>query len=437
MTNLGANVTDCLRKCLMAGVTALLASTLAAETATAQGVGQTDPNFGYLGRGEGVRDRARPGFDPIGFDMGGFRLFPSLTMGVGFDDNVTAANTGEVESVTVSPIGQVDLVSEWSRHFLGLNLKSDNIYYTDDSLNEEDKNDFEVTASGRLDVLSSTRIDANISYGMLTEDRGSANTPGSAAEPVDFDRFDASIGIGHRFNRLGLGVGFRYTDFDYDDVSAVGGGMDIDQDVRDRRVVQYRAEAGYEFSPGYEALLRGTYNDRQYDIIPSMGSNRDSDGYEIGGGLRFELTNLIAGEVFVGYLEQDYEALADIDGVSYGVDLEWYLTQLTTVSVYGKREIEETTGTGVSGYLTTRAGANVDHELLRNLILSAGFGWENNDYEGSTRDDDILTGTLGAEYLMNRNIHFAFGYTYKDRDSSVTGLDYDRNRFGADLRFQL
>jgi hypothetical protein len=428
-------VIDRLTKCLSVGAAAILASGLAVQSASAQGVGQTDPNYGYLGRGEGVKDRQRPAYDAIGFDMGGFRLFPAFTLGVGFDDNVTAAPSSELDSVTISPIGELELVSEWSRHFLGLQLVTDNIYYKNDGLEEEDKNDFLVSGTGRLDVSSRTRLDGNLSYGILTEDRGSANTPGAAAEPVDFNRFDASVGIGHRFNRLGVGAGFRFTDFDYDNVSLIGGGTG-NQDQRDRKVLQYRAEAGYEFSPGYEAIVRGTYNTREYDT-QFMGVNRDSDGYEFGAGMRFELTKLIAGEVFAGYLEQDYDALADIDGVSYGIDLEWYITQLTTISVYGKREVEETTGAVSSGYLVTRAGANVDHELLRNLILSAGFGWENNDYEGSARDDDILTGSIGAEYLMNRNIHLGFGYTYKERDSNITTLDYDRNRVGASLRFQM
>ena len=56
-------------------------------------------------RGQGVADRPRPDFDPYGYPVGGFTLYPSVTTAVLATDNYLATDTnkrGDVYAV-VSP----------------------------------------------------------------------------------------------------------------------------------------------------------------------------------------------------------------------------------------------------------------------------------------------------------------------------------------------
>lgn len=384
----------------------------------------------------GVAASAQDGdyYDANGVNLGGFTLYPSLTARVGHDDNVYAQPANEVSDTYYSLSPSLTLSSNWSRHELSLNLQNTNTWYSENS--SEDTSDWTFGADGRIDVSYATSIHARAMYGMLTESRGDSSAVGNAAEPTEYDRFDGYVELRHRFNRLGVAVGGGLTTFDYDDVSAIGGGT-IDNDARDRDVLLGQAEVNYAISPDTRVFLRGTYNDRQYDQQPpAVAVNRDSSGYEIAGGLQFDVTRLISGEISGGYLEQEYDALPDVDGLSYGASLNWELTRLTTVTISADRAVEETNQAGASGYLSSTVGAGVVHELTRSISLNANASFSNNDYEGSAREEDVWTAGVGAEYDLNRYLSASVGYGFDTRESSLANADYDRNKIWFGLTGQ-
>ena len=46
----------------------------------------------------------------------------------------------------------------------------------------------------------------------------------------------------------------------------------------------------------------------------------------------------------------------------------------------------------------------VEHELLRNVLLSANFNYANQDYQDFGRVDDVYGVTLTGKYLLTRNL---------------------------------
>jgi hypothetical protein len=146
-------------------------------------------------------------------------------------------------------------------------------------------------------------------------------------------------------------------------------------------------------------------------------------------------------------MSRDYNdaRLKSIDGISTEVKVNWYVTRLTTLGFSASRRIQETTlfdqlGTTnipSSGYLDTVFQAGVDHELMRNVILSANFRYDTRDYVGINRTDDIYGPMLRALYLMNRNFSIAGEYHYYNRDSDAIGENYNRNLFMLTFRAQI
>ncbi len=361
-----------------------------------------------------------------GVPLGGFTLYPTLELSFGFDDNILAQQTNQIDDTLYTLKPELNLVSNWSRHELVLSVTNKTVWHSEQS--SEDLSDWSFGAEGRLDVSYATSIHARAIYSMLTERRGDTNAVGNAAEPTEYDRFDAYAELRHQFNQLGVALGGGITTFDYSDVAATGGGT-IDNDNRDRTVLLGRAEVNYGISPDTKVFVRGTMNEREYDQQPPVALvNRDSQGYEVVSGLSFDVTHLIEGEIFAGYLEQNYDALTDINGLSYGAALDWYPTQLSTISASLTRSVEETNSIGASGYLRTAANVSFRHELLRNVSVTMNGAFSTNDYEGIAREEDIWSAGLEAEYLVNRNLAATVGYSYETRDSSLAGADYDRNR---------
>lgn len=388
-------------------------------------------------RGEGVTDRARPDYDPAGVRVGSFLLFPSVEIGIGYDDNIGRANTNATDSfgLTISP--EVQLRSQWGRHELNLFSQADALFYEADS--DLDYTDYGFGFDGRIDVGSSTSIEGGASYLELNEELRTVTAPAGASEPTEYSSFDARLQLNHQFNRMTVELEGSHLELDYDDVTSNVGGV-IDNDLRDRETQEGRLRLGYDVSPDVNLFIEGALNEVDYDQSPpAVAVNRDSDGYRVGAGATFDVTSLVSGEVFLGYLEQDFDsvALQDVDGIAAAVDLSWYVTPLTTINVGASSGVEQADTTGSGGFLAQTVELGVDHELLRNVIITSAVSFENDDFEGINRDEDVIGLDLGAEYLINRNVSLALDYAYEERDSNQAGRDYDRNQVGLTLRLQL
>ncbi|MBA4208063.1 MAG: hypothetical protein C0454_00860 [Parvibaculum sp.] len=386
-------------------------------------------------RNVNVRDRVRPGYDAVGVRAGAFTVFPEASLTGTYNDNIYATDTN-TESDFITTLGaRVSAVSNWSRHALNLRAGLSQHWYDDNS--DEDRLDWDVGGNGRIDITRDTNIAAGLSYAELSEDRGAPNSPGGAAEPVEYSLFQANVAFNHRFNRVTSRLGATYADYDYDDTPAVGGGPALDQDFRDREQFTQFLRLGYDVSPDTNVYIEGTLNQRKYDQQPPVVAlNRDSDGYAVVVGSEFRLTNLAQGGVFVGYQKQEYDdpTLSDIDGIAFGANVDWFVTPLTTIRFEAASTIEETISAGASGFTDNSVGLRVDHELMRNVILGGRASFANNDYEGINRSDDVTRAGLSVDYLLNRNFSLSLGYGYTDRNSNFAGRDYTTNEVGLTLK---
>ncbi|MDZ4052043.1 MAG: outer membrane beta-barrel protein, partial [Phenylobacterium sp.] len=135
--------------------------------------------------------------------------------------------------------------------------------------------------------------------------------------------------------------------------------------------------------------------------------------------------------------EYDDPTLSDIDGFGARAQVEWFPTQLTTVTFTGSRTIEESASPGSAGYTSANLGVKVDHELMRNVILTGNVSKGKDDYQGITREDDRFNAGVGATYLLNRHVGVTLAYSHMDMDSSgVGGQDFKVNKVGATLALQ-
>ncbi|MBI1260831.1 MAG: outer membrane beta-barrel protein [Rhizobiales bacterium] len=409
--------------CVVTGVTG---AALAEEATTDQ-------------RGVSVKERARPDYDAAGIRAGSFMVYPTASVSEIYDDNIYAVDTGETDDFITKLASSVAVNSNWNRHALNLNAGLSQLLYADNT--DEDNFNWNIGGSARLDILRDTNVSVNAGFAQAHEDRGSPSSPGLAAEPTEYFTTDAGVTFFQRFNRLFGELGATYMKYDYKDVDAVGGGT-INQDQRDRNEYTQSLKLGYSVSPDTSLYIRGTLNQRDYRLRPpSVGItvDRNSNGYEVVGGSDFKISNIMQGGVYVGYHEQDYEAvgLSNASGVAFGADVDWFITPLTTINLNASSSIQETTTAGASGYQSMGVGLTVDHELLRNVILSGNVGYSNDDYDTISRQDDYISAGLGVDYLLNRNFELGLKYDYKDRNSDIVGNDYSRNQLGLTLTGKL
>ena len=327
----------------------------AADVAVAQ-----DPQ-----RGVPVAERPRPDYDAVGIRAGSFLFLPELSISETYNDNIFARQSNTDHDFITKVLPKVTLNSDWNNHALnfsagadiGRNLRSTN----------EDYEDYNFAADGRVDIRRDTSATANVKYEQLHEDRGSPDDVGGIT-PTEYTKLSSGIGFRNKWNRVSMTVGLDAEMQDYDDVATTGN--PINNDDRDRDQYTLSTRLGYEIVPEYEGFVKASYNTIDYDAgVDDNGFNRDSDGYEITAGTRLDLSGVLSGDVFAGYRSQDYDdaRLETISGPVVGAALTWNVTALTTVKGSVSRTVLETTQSGASGFFNTRVGASVDHELRRNL----------------------------------------------------------------------
>jgi hypothetical protein len=340
--------------------------------------------------------------------------------------------------------------SNWSKHALLFNIDTDLQNYATHST--EDKDNYMLNLGGRFDVLRDSFLHANFTYGNQYENRGLAffgfgnNDQFSSLKPVNYDTIGGTIGYEHKMNRIRLNVDNDTTHLGYVNGVAPTTGATIYNDKnRSRLKNESSIRVGYEINPNYEAFVKGSYNfidyDSKYSDLTGGNANdfqRSSDGFKIVTGVALDLTGKLTGNAYVGYQEQSYDdsRLATISGATGGLGLKWLPTGLTTVKLNIDRAINETTqGTFVngvalmsSGYFSTSFMANIDHELMRNLLLNVNGGYILNDYKGgNNRQEDVYVAGISAKYLINRNFYLKGGYNYNTRSTNIFNTNYDIN----------
>lgn len=399
-----------------AGIVILMLATLAAS-GTAGGA-EPAPR-------ETVTSRNRPELAPPGVRAGVFRLEPTAEVGYVRHDNVFATDTGEEEDTIFLLHPELRLESGWSRHSLVLGGEGTVARYQD--FDDEDYEDWRIHGDGRLD-LAAGEITLRLSHDDLHEARTSPDDVGGI-EPTTFTLDTVAIAWVHRPGRLSFRPDIRVTRIDFDATPAASG--QVDNSDRDRDVQSAGLRIAYALADTYGVFVEGRTTAVDYDRrIDFEGFERSSDARDLVVGTTLDLGGKTFGELYAGYRHWSYDdpRFRSIDGATFGIDLTWNPSGLTTLVASGGRTVESTTIVGAAGIERTAFGLTVDHELLRNLILSARLATATEDFAGIDRSDDLQEAGFRASYLLNRRLYLHAGIEHEQRDTSgiqSNGQEYD------------
>ena len=383
-----------------------------------------------------VTARPRPEYDAIGARIGAFSVFPGVTLGAEYNDNVLASENNKQSDIIFSVQPYVTANSNWGRHSLTATVGGIRTYHRD--FDSENATDWWANTDARLDLFHQSTLGFGVGHSDLHESRYAAESSSAG----DLTRYVVDTGyvsastVAGRFRITG-----RVDDTKYDF-------KNNDQDYRDRSETDGSVRVEYALSPDTRLIGAVGANKRKYkfippiDLPPGVNEERDSTGHDALFGINTSLTHLISGEVLVGYTEQKYDdpAVGKVSGLAVNGRITWLPTPLTTVTFVGSREVDDTGVLGAEGVLTTREGARVDHELLRNVLLSGGVSVAQAAYKGTIdRSDDWVDADIGATYLMNRHVGIGATYYYSDysSDGSDAGRNYNVNRFMVSLKLKL
>jgi len=388
-----------------------------------------DPNlcmhFGECLRGApAVFDRARPDYDAKGIDLGGFRLYPRAAVSESFDDNIFAdENNTETDFITTTAASLL-AESEWTRHRLALEAGLRHQKFLDNS--DQDRTEYLVRPSLRLDLAERSQANISAEYSRQVVGRDDPEDAGDE-DPTEFDRFETGAEWIGRANRTFFGLNGQVRRDDYLASS------DAD---RDRTEYRFGLPLGYEVSAKTDVVLEPFVRWRDFDERDSTGADRDARAAGATVGIDTELTSLVHVNFDIGFIANDYKDSRfddDIDLIFAG-EVVWYATGLTTVKARAARRDISTSQPGSSSKTQTDAGVELQHELMRNVLLGAELTFINDDFRDIDRVDNRGIAGVSAEYLINNYASLVANYRYEQRWSDREGQDFSRNIVTVGLR---
>jgi hypothetical protein len=389
------------------------------------------------GRNTSVLERSRPEYATPGIPAGGFTLRPQVSVNVNATDNVYSVPTDKTGDVffTISP--EVRAASNWSRHRLSVEVGGEFRRFASETLKNE--NGWYGRLAGRVELGIDTTIDATARTEKLYETRFSTASSNNIQSSVPYRVTEGRVLVQNSRGRFRLAASADYATYDFQPVSVFDGTV-ISQDNRDRDIVTGAGLAEYAVSPDTALFAQLTYEKVDYGQDLSVGvANRDSNTVRALAGASLDVTALIRGRIGAGYTVRSYDSslYTDVKGLSLEAQLEYFPSELTTVGLFVRRRADDAATQGLSGYLGTTSTLRIDHELLRNLILTLRGDYEQGNYRGSDGSITVYRANASARYLFSPNVTFGFNLDYGKRENEGTRLGPSFSEVRGGLSAQL
>lgn len=385
-----------------------------------------------------VVGRQRPDYAPYGVRLGGFRLDGGAEAGAGYNDNLAPTGPERLTGIFLEEALRLSLASDWTRNSVAMSFSQATRRHPD--AGSLDWTDYQVGLKGRYDIGRASSV--SLGYAHI---RGHLDVTDFDVQQSTLDRplaFDSDVffaGGTAAFNRITLGAAAEYRTVRYQGgTEDLAPPFNIDGDGRDYDRTTGEVSAAYSFLPGRDVMLIARVTDIAYRH--TVQENRDSLTWEALAGIRYDLTGLWGFRIAVGYRHRDYEdpTLRDRSSPAFEGQVLYLPTQLTTVTLTAQRSIEESARATNVSYTRTLVRLNVDHELLRNVILSAELRGEHRDYDRESESVTDGVGILSAQIFFNRRVSLLASYQRYQRLQASAGIkEFDQNLFLMRLRFTL
>jgi len=348
-----------------------------------------------------VRERQVPGYEVPGLPVGSFTLAPSAELTGNATDNVFALEDDGQADAFVALAPSLQLTSNWSGR--SLNLSADGTFARYARNTTENLDAVTLAAYATQDLAGQTRVRLLGRFRTNRESRESQNAFALTRRPVAFTDAVGALGLSKRFGSVMIAGEAGIQRVDFRDAT-LRTGEALDQDYRDGNVRSARVRADVIQTAAIAYFVQGAHASSSYSQRSFTGTRRGADTTEVLAGVRFELPVLARGEIGLGYITSAYrdDRFRRFSGLAVNSRVLFFPSQLTTVTVSAVRSVNDAGTPDSSTYVTLNGGVQVDHELLRSLVLGAGVQVQRDSFNGVDRRDARVNLSASADYRLNR-----------------------------------
>lgn len=362
--------------------------------------------------------------DPEGIDLGSFVVFPRLNADVRHDTNIYNRPSGPSDTVFQLRPG-VRIVQDLDRHSLAFDLAAEGRRYVDTPA--ENSEQWSARADGRLDLANRFVLSGTAGIADRIERRGTLGDAFFTDRPVSYRDTNVGAAFGRMGGILEWQVDGAVRWVDYDDGST--GGVPIDQSFRDvrRDTVRFRADYRRFSRLGFFGRVSGT------QLSYSQGSQRDSKGFSVLGGLTYRVTDLVNVEAAAGFVHQNPEdpAAVAINAIDFSLSADWTPSPRARLQFDAARSVERAPFATIATVLVTQAEARGTYALGDRTLVGVQAGLERDRYQGIDRRDTRYYAEATARYLVTPKLAAVAAVGARKQTTAGTG---GRNYEGATVR---
>lgn len=390
------------------------------------GAAQRSASAGYELSGSGIGSAATPEQAtmltsatkgrPVRFSNGIF-VYPAVTAGVGYNDNVIGTETDKKGSTLF--LLRPEVVAEIKRQGDRYTASYAGNYGKFASMSSDDFDHHDFWVAGDNYLTTRARMAWGVGYQMRTDARGST-TRVASNEP---DRWQAPVA------RL-VGI--------YGAPQAMGR-VELEGSMMQKRYQNNRAytEASdvdlstvigrffYRFMPKTSVLVEARNTWADYKLSTSTQDNTDRRLYT---GFVWDATAKTMGTLRFGRAYKNFDSSTRDDGssTSWEAEVAWSPLTYSTVQLSASRAPSDSTGVG--NYIINN-GTNVgwSHKWASYFTSNVFAGYVKSDFLGVDRSDKTKNVGLGVYRELSYNFRLGVNWTRTNRDSTDPLADFTRN----------
>jgi len=367
-------------------------------------------------------------YAPDVIQIGAFIVSPRVEVGAEYDDNVFRTKHGRKDDIRVHVNPSISIVSDnWDPINFSLGASADVGRYI--KYSGENYEAFQTNAGLTYAINDEWSWGLNGTAGRSLARRG-LDIDESSSKPTLYWFYTGQTDLIYQGDPFAFRFSPVYRRYDFKD----SGG--VNQDDRDRHEYELGGRFAYKIGANTSIFIDPSYLWVKYDSpVDDFGHNRNSEAYDIRVGVGYDASEMLYLEAGVGYFHRTFQdhAFKPASGVSALARFYWNPTDTLSFQGMVSRGISEsdafvnnTVNSGTA--VTTGAELRVGWLAADNVLLDAGGGWYNFNYNVLSRKDNFYLFDAGARYYLNRNLYTGLRYYFERRRSNDSTLDYNDNR---------
>lgn len=314
-------------------------------------------------------------------------------------------------------------------------------YHSD--FKQENSNSNNIDLKLGLDLSKRWDLDVFAGFGNAREERGVSGTrdffltvDGDAVvddgpDRIDYDVVGFDLIYGRKLGVLTAVVGYERGSSGFSSES----GDEFEAGGRDRSTESVHFDINYRLGGKTSVFARIQRSTVDFN---SAGSTFDSQQTDWLVGLRAKATSRLSGTIGYGQTKRDFvnNSESGYDGNNYYANLTYSMSPFSIIKFGAARSVEEPGSNDAGLFVSELFSVSWEHGLTDNLTFDSYVKTIDDDFDNG-RHDEFFDWGVGLNYAIEPWLTLGAYYEDIDRDSNVSGVEYEDRIFGIRLKSDL